>query len=125
MPAGTAYCCARCGYKTDSKTQMRKHFDRQKICPGLLDASFELTDEAKQFILDNRIFSTPKISEHQKITAKEQILCLKLEVAMLRGKHDMWFRTGYFKVGGGLGACAGFPLVLPLAESAGIMHEVF
>lgn len=86
-----AYCCARCGYKSHHKAKMRVHFDRKRTCQGLLDPSFELTDEAKQFILDNRVYSTPKISEHQKMTAKEQILCLRLEVAMLRGKHDEKF----------------------------------
>lgn len=54
------YSCARCNYVTSNKTDMYKHlYTLKKICPAT-ENDIELTDEIKQYILNNRIFKVPK-----------------------------------------------------------------
>jgi hypothetical protein len=54
------YTCIRCGYKTSQKRDMRKHFTLlKKKCPAIVN-NIELTDEIKNFIIDNRIYHMPK-----------------------------------------------------------------
>jgi hypothetical protein len=56
------YCCIRCGYTTPQKQDMRKHFKNlKKICPATIN-DIELTEEVKNYILDNRIYRIPKNS---------------------------------------------------------------
>lgn len=54
------YTCPRCNYNTPNKTYMFKHFyTLKKICPGHKN-NIELTEDIKQFILTNRIYTIPK-----------------------------------------------------------------
>lgn len=56
------YVCIACGYNTDSKGAMRRHFgignDRKKPCPKIAN-DIELTPEIKEYILANRIYRIP------------------------------------------------------------------
>ncbi len=54
------YTCPRCGYTTSKKNDMRKHlYNLKKKCPAL-ENNIELTNEIKEFILENRIYKIPK-----------------------------------------------------------------
>jgi hypothetical protein len=54
------YKCIRCGYETKEKYRIKDHlYKRKKICPAI-ENDIELTDEIKQYILDNRIYHLPK-----------------------------------------------------------------
>ncbi len=54
------YTCCRCGYKINHKRSMKDHlYSRKKNCPALQN-DIELTDEIKQYILDNRVFKIIK-----------------------------------------------------------------
>ena len=55
------YQCCRCGYTTCQKGRIRRHlYQLKKQCPSLSN-DIELTDEIKQYILDNRIYKIPEI----------------------------------------------------------------
>ena len=55
-----SYQCIRCGYETNRKDHIRKHFyNTQKSCQARLN-NIELTDEVKICILENRRYSIPK-----------------------------------------------------------------
>lgn len=57
------YTCVRCGYVTNDKSAIRKHFYKLKnVCPGSKN-TIELTDEIKQHILANRIYHLPEHSQ--------------------------------------------------------------
>lgn len=50
------YTCPRCGYITQQKGDMRKHFlTLQKPCPATKQ-DIELTPEVKEYILNNRVY---------------------------------------------------------------------
>ena len=50
------YTCIRCGYETPIKDDMRKHFyRRKKPCPCTAQV-IDLTDEIKEWIIENRIY---------------------------------------------------------------------
>lgn len=54
------YTCVRCGYETYLKDDIRKHmYKRKKPCPCTV-TTIEITDEIKEWILENRIYSIPK-----------------------------------------------------------------
>lgn len=60
MTKNIPYCCIRCGYKTEHKTNMKHHFYKKlRPCPGSIN-DIVLTDEIKQSILDNRVYHLPK-----------------------------------------------------------------
>jgi hypothetical protein len=54
-----SYICSRCEYSTDFKGNMRTHFSRKKKCP-ITENGIELTNEIKEYILENRIYHIPK-----------------------------------------------------------------
>jgi hypothetical protein len=57
--AHTKYTCPRCGYDTLERNNMRKHFyKRNKIC--CIKNDIELTDDIKEYVLNNRIYKIPK-----------------------------------------------------------------
>lgn len=63
------YSCIRCGYKTQRKSCMQKHLLVNKnMCPGS-ENDIELTDEIKQYIIENRVYHIPKTKDplHQTI----------------------------------------------------------
>jgi hypothetical protein len=54
------YQCCRCGYKTFQKGRIRRHlYHLKKPCPST-SHDIELTDDIKQYILDNRIYKIPE-----------------------------------------------------------------
>lgn len=59
------YHCPRCGYTSEQKSFMKKHFYMlKKPCPATkLDVV--LTDELKTYILDNRVYHEPKPQKEQ------------------------------------------------------------
>jgi hypothetical protein len=63
MTKHTDYECPRCGYKSNRKPAMRKHFyEVKKPCPGIMNL-IDLTDDIKQTVLNNRVYHIPKV-EH-------------------------------------------------------------
>jgi hypothetical protein len=56
------YTCIRCNYKTKDKFKMRRHFDRQNVCPGTLN-DLVLTDFIKEKILENRIYQYQTVQQ--------------------------------------------------------------
>lgn len=53
------FCCIRCGYTTERKENMRKHFTKlKKDCPAIKN-DLALTDEIKDHILKNRVYHIP------------------------------------------------------------------
>ena len=59
----TPYTCPRCGYESCNKTKMHVHFERKKMCPGLLDHTIRITQDVKDFVLENRIYKPKKEPE--------------------------------------------------------------
>ena len=54
------YLCVRCGFNTKIKNDIRRHFyNLKKICPATKN-NVELTEEIKEYILNNRIYIIPK-----------------------------------------------------------------
>ncbi len=60
-----SYVCSRCEYSTDFKGNMRTHFSRKKKCP-MKENGIELTDDIKEYILENRVYYIPKPVKVQK-----------------------------------------------------------
>ena len=54
-----SYLCPSCGYNTDHKSCMRKHFQLKKHCCMIMHPITVLTDEIKAFVLDNRVYTPP------------------------------------------------------------------
>lgn len=52
------YVCVKCGFSTRDKNNIRRHFNKKKPCPSI-DHEIELTDEIKDYILENRIYNIP------------------------------------------------------------------
>ncbi len=60
------YTCVRCGYTTKHRTKMSNHlYERKKQCPGSVN-DILLTDEIKEKILENRIYSIQKPNKYNK-----------------------------------------------------------
>jgi hypothetical protein len=54
------YTCPRCDYKSKDKYNIRNHlYKRKKKCPAL-ENDIELTNEIKEYILENRVYKIPK-----------------------------------------------------------------
>lgn len=54
------YCCPRCGYKTQKKCDIARHFfNKKKLCPGQ-ELELELSDDIKDIVLKNRVYQPPK-----------------------------------------------------------------
>lgn len=54
------YTCPRCGYETNQKCDIQRHFyKRKKPCPGQMD-SVELTEEVIRVVLENRVYIVHK-----------------------------------------------------------------
>ena len=72
------YTCIRCGYKVKHKSCMIKHFySRQKICPAIAN-EIELTNELKEYILNNRIYKIPKEKKEIKASITEKFAEISL-----------------------------------------------
>lgn len=70
MAPKEAYSCPACGYKTTRKHSMRVHFyNNKKPCPRIVN-DIDLTDEIKEYVLDNRVYHPPK----QQASSSQQIL---------------------------------------------------
>ena len=53
------YLCPRCGFNSNNKYDTKRHlFNLKKTCPAI-NNDIELTDEIKNYILDNRIYKIP------------------------------------------------------------------
>lgn len=61
------YVCPRCGYTTNHKVNMRTHFMRKNVCPGIVNADLELSDEIKDHVLLNRIYKVKKLPNVKQI----------------------------------------------------------
>jgi len=60
-PKREPYTCPRCGYSTSHKTNIKNHFYNTKsVCPAT-KAVIDLTDNVKQHILDNRIYTSSSL----------------------------------------------------------------
>ncbi len=54
------YLCIWCGFTTKIKNDIRRHFyNLKKICPATKN-NVELTEEIKEYILNNRVYIIPK-----------------------------------------------------------------
>ena len=53
------YTCIRCSYNTKLKPNMYRHFYFNKKCPAT-NKDIDLTDDVKQYILNNRIYKNYK-----------------------------------------------------------------
>ena len=54
------YTCPRCGYQSPRKWDIHRHlYTRTTRCPGVVD-DIELTEEIKQYIINNRVFKPKK-----------------------------------------------------------------
>lgn len=60
------YTCIRCNYSTNYKSHIQNHFKRVKVCFAF-NNDIELTDDIKQYILQNRIYKIPKKEKEIKI----------------------------------------------------------
>lgn len=81
------YECIRCGYKTNDKYLMRRHFyDKKKTCQGIVN-NIELTDDIKECILENRKYKMPL--ENEKLN--KQIKKLEQDVMFLKAKKSEAF----------------------------------
>lgn len=81
MAKKPAYCCPRCGYKALLKHLMARHlYENKKICPSLL-CDIELTEETKQYVLDNRIYNKGSTMDNKKT---QKIKTLEIELAMTK-----------------------------------------
>lgn len=54
-----AYCCPRCGYETEKKSNMRLHFNNKHGCIPY-NSHIELNDEVKETVLRNRTYKVDK-----------------------------------------------------------------
>jgi len=69
------YMCPRCGYETNKKPCMRKHlYDMKTQCPGIKNASLELTNDIKEHILKNRVYDIPKEVPIQTLIQQNQTI---------------------------------------------------
>ena len=81
------YKCPCCGYETEKKSAIIKHFyNLKKLCPKLLN-DIELTDEIKEYILANRIY-IPNNNNNHLIT---RLANLTIENAILKNRKDEKF----------------------------------
>lgn len=52
------YTCPRCNFQSQYSTSIKRHlFELKKTCPATKN-NIELTDEIKNYIIDNRILPT-------------------------------------------------------------------
>jgi hypothetical protein len=94
------YTCCRCGYHTKDKNNMRNHlYKRQKTCPATVD-DIELTDEIKNYILENRVYKKPKVEKVEKIP--KSIIINKEElhyIYLIRHKENVEHNENVYKIG--------------------------
>jgi hypothetical protein len=82
------YECPCCGYQTIHKNDMRRHlYNKMKQCPKLLH-DIELTDEIKEYILQNRIYKQKKVNSASILQKFEK---LTIEVNALKHKKTEVF----------------------------------
>lgn len=68
------YTCICCGYETIYKTAMNTHlYTKKKPCPKIIN-DIELTDEIKQYILNNRIYKIPVVTINTHIINNNTII---------------------------------------------------
>ena len=80
------YECICCGYETFRKQDMIKHFYKLiKPCPKLKN-NIDLTDEIKEFIITNRVFSIAPKDKFKPNTLISDFANLKIENAILKKK---------------------------------------
>ena len=74
------YGCPRCGYETDIKQSMNLHlYKKKKPCPATVN-NIELTDEIKEYILNNRVY---KIPEPDEVTSDEVKKTIEMKIEEL------------------------------------------
>lgn len=49
------FCCPRCGYKTDRKGNIKRHYERKIVCPPIL-RDIDLTKSVKLAVIQNRSY---------------------------------------------------------------------
>ena len=85
------YECICCGYATTRKSCMVDHFYKvKKPCPKCIN-NIELTDEIKEYILANRIFTISPKDKVNQTTLFTAFADLKIENSMLKNKKDEKF----------------------------------
>lgn len=55
------YTCPCCGYFTNRKDAMFKHFNLAKMCCLIAPNALVLTDEIKKFVMDNRVLQDAQV----------------------------------------------------------------
>ena len=74
------YECIRCGYSTDLKQSMNLHlYKKKKPCQTIVN-NIELTDEIKEYILNNRVY---KIPEPDEVTSDEVKKTIEMKIEEL------------------------------------------
>lgn len=96
------YQCARCGYTTKDKFNMRNHlYKKIKLCPAL-KSNTELTDDIKDFILANRIYKEPKVTKQIKFIEFPKRLGIineKHYIYLLQPKEYVSKNENVYKIG--------------------------
>ena len=83
------YTCCRCGYKTSEKYRMNNHlYKKIKSCPAI-ENNIELTNEIKEFILNNRIYKIPKEKKEEKKEKKEKKLSITEKFAEISLNNNL------------------------------------
>ena len=92
------YCCPRCDYNTNQKNMIRRHFYvNKKICPALV-SDIELTEETKQYVLENRVLNKDnkesKRAKTKDTTSSNRIKQLEIELAMSKNiKNENFYQN--------------------------------
>lgn len=85
------YLCPRCGYETDHKPSMYNHLYRKKKTCSITIDNIDLTDEIKQYILDNRVYNVEQLNKSVKKNVYEELVDLRIEIAILKNKKNEKF----------------------------------
>lgn len=84
------YSCPRCGYSCEKKTDIYNHlYVRKKVCPALQN-DVELTDQVKQYILDNKIYKVETLKNSVALTKKIDSLQMQLDIALNKKSEKVY-----------------------------------
>lgn len=97
MPKKPNYQCIRCGYETDLKSNMNRHFfEKKEVCPAT-NNDIELTNEIKEYILKNRFYRIPTPKQQAALPTKaeaalaEELRKLKLNIEFIKSNKKEAF----------------------------------
>lgn len=98
------YTCFRCNYTTKEKFKMKRHFERTTKCPALnITRNIELTDEIKNYILENRVYQLPnKKVVLNKLSKNKNVIVCDSElhyIYLLRPRENVIHNENVYKIG--------------------------